>query len=150
MISNKFLSKQMMKLEQNYGKDRFKITQQMFDLWSDMFKDYDEEGLRVSVDEYIQTSEYPPTIGSIAKIYRAKDNYRKEMASFLKSKYLWVCRWIEQKPTQEEFSWFCKYVMSYEKDERKSRADEIVRRVIARYNELPEKKTLREWIGNER
>ena len=61
-----------------------------------------------------------------------------------------MCRWIEQKPTQEEFSWFCKYVMSYEKDERKSRADEIVRRVIARYNELPEKKTLREWIGNER
>lgn len=147
MASRNFIHSQILKIERNYGKDRFKVTQEMFELWNEMFKNYNEEGLRVSVDEYIKTNEYPPNVGSIAKIYKAKDDYRKEMLSFLKNKYLWVCRWIEQKPTQEEFSWFCRYVMGYEKDMRKNKADEIVRGVIARYNIAPEKKTLREWVG---
>ena len=136
----------MMRIEQNYGVERFKITQEMFELWHEMFKDYDEEGFKVSVDEYMRTNEYPPTVGSIAKIYKAKDDYRKEILSYLKSKYIWVCRWLEEKPTQNEFSWFCRYIMSFEKRERKNKADELVRKTIAEYNNTQEKKPFKEWV----
>ena len=137
----------MQRLEQNYGVERFKITQEMFDLWVEMFKDYSSEGLKLSVDEYIQTNEYPPTVASIVKIYNAKNEYRKEMLSYLKGKYLWLNRWIEQTPTQEEFSWFCKYIMTFEKDKRKGKVEEIASDVISRYNSTHENKTLRGWLN---
>lgn len=136
----------MIKLEQNYGKDRFKITQQIFDLWSEMFKDYSEEGLKVSVDEYIQTSEYPPTVASIAKIYRTKAEYREELRSYLKNKYIWVSKWYEEEPTQEVFALFCRYIMRFPKDDRKSKADEITRKAISYYNNKQNQKTFREYL----
>ena len=136
----------MIKLEQNYGKDRFKITQQIFDLWSEMFKDYSEEGLKVSVDEYIKTSEYPPTVASIAKIYREKSEYREELRSYLKNKYIWVSKWYEEEPTQEVFAEFCRYIMRFPKDDRKSKADEITRKAISYYNNKQNQKTFREYL----
>ena len=54
MATKKFVKEQMMRLEQNYGKDRFKITLELFNLWYEMFKDCAEEGLKVSVDEYLR------------------------------------------------------------------------------------------------
>ena len=69
MIDKTFLKDQMIRLETNYGKDRFKITKQMFELWYEMFSDYDPEGIKASVSEYIRTNEFPPTVASINNIY---------------------------------------------------------------------------------
>lgn len=147
MASRQFIYSQMTKIEKNFGKERFKFTQELFEIWNDVFKDYDEEGLKKSVDECIKSSEYPPTVASIVKIYNAKNEYRKEMLSYLKGKYLWLNRWIEQTPTQEEFSWFCKYIMTFEKDKRKGKVEEIASDVISRYNSTHENKTLRGWLN---
>ena len=42
----------MKKLEQNYGKERFKITQEMFDLWK-------EKQLQYYADEALTEKQYP-------------------------------------------------------------------------------------------
>lgn len=146
MVSKKFLKQQMMRLEQNYGVDRFKITLEMFNLWADIFKDYNEEGLRVSIDEYMRTSEYPPTVGSIAKIYKAKDEYRKNLLSYLKGKYIWICRWTEVEPTQEDFSMFCRYAVQFPASDRKQKVEEVVSKIVRYYNDTQKNKPLKEWL----
>ena len=146
MASREFIQAELVRLEHNFGKERFKVTQQMFDLWSEIFADYEEEGVKVSVDEYLRTSEYPPTIASIIKIYKAKDEYRKELLSYLKGRYIWVCRWIEDKPTKETFSQFCKYAMSFPQKERKARVEEVISKAINYYNETQENKPFKDWL----
>lgn len=136
-----------MRLEQNYGVDRFKITLEMFNLWYEMFKDCEEEGLKVSVDEYLRTSEYPPTVASIAKIYKAKDEYRKELLSYLKGRYIWVCRWIEEQPTQETFSLFCRYAVSFPQEERKAKVEEVIQKAVQHYNDTQENKPFKDWLN---
>ena len=147
MANREFILAQMKRLENNYTKERFKITQQMFDLWADMLGNLEEDGIKVSVDEYIRTNEYPPTVGSIVKIYEAKNEYRKEIASYLKSKYLWMKRWIEDKPNEEEYSEFCRYIMAYPREKRKEKVDKIVSEVIADYNKTQIKRPLKDWMG---
>ena len=72
MVTKEFIRSQMIRLEANYGQERFNITQSMFDLWVDMFKTLEPEGLKASVDEYIRTNDYPPTVSGILKIYNQK------------------------------------------------------------------------------
>lgn len=146
MASRAFIQAQLKKLENNFGKERFKVTQPMFNLWADMFKDYNEEGLRVSVDEYMRTNEFPPTVGSIAKIYKAKDEYRKNLLSYLKGKYIWICRWTEVEPTQEEFSMFCRYAVQFPASDRKQKVEEVVSKIVRYYNDTQENKPLEEWL----
>ena len=99
-----------------------------------------------AVDEYIKTSEYPPTVASIAKIYREKSEYREELRAYLKNKYIWVSKWYEEEPTQEVFAEFCRYIMRFPKDDRKSKADEITRKAISYYNNKQNQKTFREYL----
>lgn len=146
MATKGFIQAQLKKLESNYGKERFKVTQPMFDLWVDMFKEYKEEGLKVSVDEYIRTNEYPPTVASIVKIYKEKENYRREIWSYIKHKYVWVCRWIEEEPTKETLLLFCEYAFKFSKDERRARIDDVAQQAIAYYNDTQEKKPFKDWL----
>ena len=147
MASREFIFAQLERLERNFGKERFKVTQPMFDLWSELFADYEEEGLKVSVDEYLRTNEYPPTIAGIANIYKAKDDYRKSFKSYLKGRYIWVCRWIEEKPTKETFSLFCKYAISFPQEERKEKVEEVVHKAMSYYNDTQDKKPFKDWLN---
>lgn len=146
MATKKFVKEQMMRLEQNYGKDRFKITLELFNLWYEMFKDCAEEGLKVSVDEYLRTSEYPPTIASIMNIYKSKSEYRKEISEYLKNRYVWVCRWIDECPTQETYRLLCRYIFKFPKEERKKQVEELIRKAMIYYNETQENKPFKDWL----
>ena len=147
MASKQFIQAQLKKLESNYGKERFKVTQPMFDLWSDMFKDYNEEGLEVSVNEYILTNEYPPSVASIAKIYKVKDEYRRNLLSYLKNRYIWVCRWIEEKPTHDTFVLFRDYALKFPQQEREMRVERLIDKVIDYYNDKQGKKPFKDWLS---
>lgn len=146
MASRAFIQRQMVKLENNYGRERFKITQSMFEIWADVFKDFDEDGFEASIDEYIRTNEFPPTVASIAKIYKSKLEYRKDLMSYLKSKYVWITKWFGEEPSQEVFSQFCKYILKFPKDDRKLKADELTRKAVVFYNDKRNTKTFKEYL----
>ena len=118
MVNKGFVKEQMGRLETNFGKDRFKVTQSLFDLWYEMFQDLDENGIKASVDEYIKTSEYPPTIASIMKIYNAKKEYREHLRRFIKAKYTWVYKWFEEEMSEDVYQKLIDMVFSYPKEVR--------------------------------
>ena len=69
-ISKEFLRDQMKKLETNYGKDRFLINQEMFDLWYEVFSDCEAEGLKLAVINCMKDCEYAPNIAKLMKCYK--------------------------------------------------------------------------------
>lgn len=139
-MEKKFLKEQMMRIETNYGKDRFQITKQMFDLWYEMFQNLDENGIKASVDEYIRTNEYPPTVASIIKIYNGKSDYREQMAERLWKKYKFICRWLEEKPDNAVYRNYVKTVMAFPADERNEIASEMIERAVFLYNDTDDRK----------
>ena len=48
-VTKDFLKEQMKKLETNYGRDKFNITKDIFNLWLEMFADCKEEVVEVNV-----------------------------------------------------------------------------------------------------
>ena len=58
----------MIKLETNYGKDKFHISKDIFDLWFEMFAGCEEQGLKLAIEKYIRESEYPPNIAERADL----------------------------------------------------------------------------------
>lgn len=138
MAERIFIQQQLKRLETNYGKERFKITQPMFELWAEMFKDLDENGIKASVDEYIKTSEFPPNVASIMKIYNAKNQSRNEFGNYLKSKYIQMCRWYEEQGNNDTYDRIVDYIFNQPVDERKKAIDEMTKEAIEFYHDCAE------------
>lgn len=137
-MEKQFLKEQMMRLEANFTTERFKITKQMFDLWYEMFKDLEEEGVRVSINEYIRTSEYPPTVASIMKIYDAKAQEREELKKYIKGRYIYMCRWYEEHPDDEIYSQIIRLINAVPKEKRHEVVENISLEAVRYYNDALE------------
>ena len=133
-----YLKQQTDRLKANYG-DRFDMGQEVFDLWSEIFADCVPEGFKASVDEYMRTNEFPPSIASIRKIYDEKKAYREELAKFLTAKYRWVTCWFEEEPDKEAYKMFVDYVCRFPKQERKKVAQDIAYDAVAWWNDCIER-----------
>lgn len=135
-MDKKFLRDQMIKLETNYGKDRFKITKEMFELWYEMFKDFSEEGIKSSVNQYIRENEYPPTIAGIMKIYREKDKRREDVRNYVKGNYSYVSHWCNEKPNSATYELFSKKCFCVPLGEIENKTDNLVQNIMDYYNNL--------------
>lgn len=135
MAGREFIQKQLKRMEQNFGKEKFKVTQPLFELWAEMFQDLDEEGIRVSVNEYIKTSEYPPTVASIMKIYNARAQEREELKKYIKGKYIQICRWYEEQPDSEILAEIIKLTTNVPKEDRRRFIENMAYDAIGFYND---------------
>lgn len=138
MANRNFIKAQMQRLECNYGMDRFKITKQMFELWCEMFQDLNEDGIKASVDEYIRTNEYPPSVASIMKIYSQKDQSRDELGRYLKSKYTWICRWYGEAGNDNTYKQLVDFISKIPAAQRKKSIDEMAYEAVEFYNDCVE------------
>ena len=130
-MDKKFLKEQMARIETNYGKERFRVSQPMFDLWYEMFADCETMGFKASVDKYIMTSDYPPTVAGIRKIYEELKANRKHLVSVINSNYRTAITWFEEQGDDETYSAFTNYVCRFPEDMRENKAKELACRVIA-------------------
>ena len=138
MADRAFIQKQLKKLETNFGKERFKVTQPVFELWADMFKDLDNKGMEASVDEYISTNEYPPTVASIMKIYNAKKQERESLREFLRGKYILMCRWYEEPWDDAIHKKIVNYITTIPQESRKQALTEMAIEAIEFYQDCKE------------
>lgn len=144
-----FMKTQMMRLEANYGMEKFKITKEVYELWLDMFKDVDEKGFEASVNEYIRKNEFPPTVASIMKIYITKKELRDSTNEYIVSIYQWLARWFEEEPSSATYEAFRNIVCVYPLPEVKGKVDIAAQELVGMYNaciDSPEKITLKEAL----
>lgn len=130
-ISKEFLLKQMGRLELNYGKDRFRVEQDMFDLWYEMFQECEEPGLKLAVDKCIRENEFAPNIAGLMKYYREIDDARKELGDVIKAQYNKVLYFWGEAYDSDTYKAFVEYIMRFPKNMRKTEMIELSQRMIS-------------------
>ena len=98
IITREFLLNQMHRLELNYGRDRFVVNQNVFELWYDMFKTCTQDNLKSAVDKCIKESEFAPNVAGLMKFYKELSTEHDEYITFVKREYtLMRAVWQEEK-----------------------------------------------------
>lgn len=135
MVSKKFLKEQLSKLQVNYGKDKFDISPDAFNLWYEMFADCEEEGLRIAVSNCIKENEFAPNIAGLMKYYKTLEQDRSEIKEIMQSKYNTLrCMWNED-PDSDTFKAIVDYIFRFPKEQRKVQMVELTHNAIAFYND---------------
>lgn len=131
MITQEFLLKQMSRLELNYGKERFKADQDIFDLWYEMFADCNEQAFKLAVDKCIKESEFAPNIAGLMKYYKAIVDEHDEMKEVLNSQYKKICSLWTEEYNSDTFNAIVEYIYRFPKKMRKVEMIELTQRAIS-------------------
>lgn len=130
-VSKKILSKQMERLELNYGKDKFKINQGLFNLWYDFFKDCNEDGLKLAVDRCIRENEYAPNIAGLMKHYQSIKEAHEQLVDSCSKQYQLMCAIWGEEYDSETFSQLWTYVNRFPENTRKTELTELTQKAVA-------------------
>lgn len=155
MLSKKFLKEQLTKLQTNYGKDKFDLSQDMFNLWYEMFADCEEDGLKIAVNNCIKENEYAPNIAGLMKYYKDLDNSRKEIAEVMQSKYTTIRSMWEEEYDPNTFKSIVEYIFRFPKEQRKIQMVELTHHMISFCNDCrncgrTDIPTIKEYVEGER
>lgn len=150
-ISKQFLLQQAKRLETNYGKERFVMNPNIFELWYEMFQDCEEEGLRLAVNKCLKESEFPPTIATLMKFYKELAEEREEMRRLISHEYGLMKSVWEEKDSAETFKAIVDYIYKQPKKERRVKMVELSQEGISFYHELiakgiQERPTILEYV----
>lgn len=150
-ITKEFLLNQMRKLETNYGKEKFVVNPNLFDLWYEMFQSCEEEGLKLAVDKCIKESEFAPNIATLMKFYKELENEREVMKEIISHEYGLMRSVWEEEYDDDTFKTIVEYVYSKPKKNRKVEMVELSQTAISFYHELEtrgiqERPTILEYV----
>lgn len=150
-ISEQFLLDQMTRFEKNYGKDKFIVEQDMFDLWYEMFADCEEEGLRLAVNRCLKESEFPPTIATVMKFYKELADEREETTKLLEHEYGMMRSIWGEREDEETYNAIVRYLNNQPKKQRKVKMVELSQEAISYYHDLiakgiQDRPTIKEYV----
>lgn len=131
MIKEEFLLKQMARIELNYGKERFKVDQEIFDLWYEMFADCNEQAFKLAVDKCIKENEFAPNIAGLMKYYTAIEDEHEEMKKVLNEQYRKICSLWTEEYSSDTFNAIVEYIYRFPKKMRKVEMIELAQRAIS-------------------
>ena len=134
-MTKEFLRDQMRKLEINYGADKFRINQEMFDLWYEMSAELNDDIFQTAIIQTIKTCEYAPTFAAVMNKYREIEDYKKEMASFLYHQYsILRATWGENYDKETKLE-FIRLVCDKPKETRKEFAINYTHEAVSYHHE---------------
>ena len=150
-----FLREQMIKLETNYGKDKFVITKEMFDLWYEMFCDCNEEGLGLAVNKCIKENEFAPNIAGLMKYYKEIENEHNELESLIKRQYTVIRSIWGEEYDGDTFKALAEYVLRFPSKQRNIEVVEFTHKAVSFFHDCDavgrkERPTIKEYIEGER
>ena len=154
-ISKEFLLKQMGRLELNYGKDRFRVEQDMFDLWYEMFQECEEPGLKLAVDKCIKENEFAPNIAGLMKYYKALEDERNDLRDTIQHQYTTIRSIWGEKYDKDTYESIVEYIMRQPKNMRKVEMVELTHRAVSFAHDCDacgrtDKPTIKRYIQGER
>lgn len=134
MIDRERFLEHLKKIECAYA-PRMSFTQELVDIWYEMFSDCDERGLEVAVKNCIKESEYPPNVAILMKYYREVMNIRQEITDLMKSEYSTMRSAWGEKYDSDTFQAIVEYVFRFPKEQRKVQMVELTHHAITFYND---------------
>lgn len=134
-ITKEFLGEQMTRLETNYGAEKFKINQALFDLWYEMFHDCEEEGLKLAVDRCIKKSEFAPNIAGLMKYYKEVCDEHNAFINSLTSSLTTISSIWGEKKSPEAFSALREYMERFPASTRSIELVEFTHKAVSFRND---------------
>lgn len=134
-VTKEFLLAQMKKIETNYGKDKFVITQKMFDLWYEMFSECSEKLLLQAVNRCLKENEFAPNIAGLMKYYREIEDNHNELVATVKSKYQTIRSVWGEQDDLETIKAIYSYLKQFPEKDRKSEMIELCHRAVSFRND---------------
>lgn len=130
MIERSEFLKLLQRLDRAYvGKLVF--TQDLIDLWYDMFKDCNEQGLKLAVDKCIKESEFAPNIAGLMKYYRELETKHNELVDLVKHQYAIMRSIWEEEYDDDTFMELWAYVNRFPEKSRKVEIVELTHRAVS-------------------
>lgn len=130
-ITQEFLLSQMKRLEVNYGKDKFVMYPDLFDLWYDMFKDCNEVGFKQAVQKCIKESEFAPNIAGLMKYYKQIEAAHNDLVKVVTDQYT-LMRSIWGEPYDfQTLSEIYAYIRKLPEDTQKTEMVELTHKAVS-------------------
>lgn len=122
--------KYLRKLELAFS-PKLSFTQELVDLWYEMFEDCNEDAFRLAVDKCIKESEFAPNIAGLMKYYKAIVDEHDEMKEVLNSQYKKICSLWTEEYSSDTFNAIVEYIYRFPKKMRKVEMIELTQRAIS-------------------
>ena len=110
---------------------KLSFTQELVDLWYEMFEDCNEDAFRLAVDKCIKESEFAPNIAGLMKYYKAIVDEHDEMKEVLNSQYKKICSLWTEEYSSDTFNAIVEYIYRFPKKMRKVEMIELTQRAIS-------------------
>ena len=152
-VEKKFLRDQLFYLNNYYGDTYFPYKQEVFDVWYEIFKDFDEVGLKRAIEKYIQKEKYAPVPASIIYYYNILDKERKELGRQIRNTYTNIRSVWEEEYDKDTYKALMDYVMKQPKEQRINKLQDLKYSAISYAHDCDAtgntKTTIKEYIEHE-
>lgn len=140
----------LQKLERAYA-PKLKFTQELVDLWYEMFQDCEEEGLKIAVNNCIKESEFAPNIATVMKCYKALETERNDLKETIKHQYTTMRVIWGEDYDSDTFNEIVRYIMKFPKNVRKVEMIELQQRAVSFAHDCDasgrtDKPTIKEYV----
>lgn len=122
--------KYLQKLEMAYA-PKLSFTQELVDLWYEMFADCEEEGVRLAVNKCIKENEFAPNIAGLMKYYRELESEKNELRDVIQKQYTTMRSIWDEEYSSDTFKALTEYIMKFPKDRRKEEMVELTHRALS-------------------
>lgn len=145
------LLEELGRIEKFYGKDKFVMNQEIYELWYELISDYREDVFHESVNRYIQNNVYPPNLAGILQYYNEIVNLHDERMKKITSNCRRTASVWGEKLTNETFHAWMEYVKQFPLEEVTTKSQKLADKAydyyydcICKGEEIP---PLKEYIG---
>ena len=129
-MERKDFLKYLKKLEMAYA-PRMVFTQDLVDLWYEMFADCEEEGLKLAVNKCIKENEFPPNIAGLMKYYRELESEHNELKDLISHQYTLMRSIWQEDYNSETFRAIADYIMRQPSKMRKVEMVELTQKAVS-------------------
>ena len=153
-VSREFLFEQLKRLETNYG-DKFKINQDLFDLWHEICADCNEIGFRQAVDRCIRESEFAPNIAGVMKYYKEIEKEHDDLEDLINRQYTTIRSIWGEQFEKETFDAIAEYILRFPRKTRHVEMVELTHKMVSFSNDCDvcgrlDKPSIKEYLQGAR
>ena len=131
------------------------FTQDLVDLWYEMFSECEEEGLKLAVNKCIQENEFAPNIAALMKCYKELEQEKIELTDTISHQYTSIRAIWGEEWDSATFNAIVTYIFRFPKKQRKVEMIELAQRAISYYHNCDsagrkERPTIKGYVEGER
>lgn len=145
-MTRETIKKQLEKLSLVY--ERFVISQAIFNIWAETFKNHNEKVFERAIDEVIKNEEYPPNIASVNKYYRLIETENRAIISKARDCYMRAISALRIEKNVDEYKAYLQMINAAPREERMELAENFSDMVVNYANKATsEGKELKSFIA---